>query len=99
MNNVFSQLHRGLGLRFLLTVFASIGVISSTFLHPVLQNLQQGGQFYQGYHNKLINQILASDSIASFLPVLATIPLSGGYLEDIKSKASRFFLTPASVGV
>lgn len=96
MNKMFSQLHRGLDLRFLLTVFVFIGVIFSTFLHPVLQSLQRGGKFYQGYHNTLINQVLASDSIASFLAVLAPISLSAGYLEDIKSRASRFFLIRGS---
>ena len=68
------------------------GLCFSSFLQSILQNLQQGSLFYQGYHNELIVQGLSSDILASFLPVLAAIPISAGYLEDIKSKFARFLI-------
>lgn len=92
MNNIFPQLCRGLGIRFLVAVLITIGLIFATFLQPVLQTLQKVGRFYQGYHRELIDQALSSDTLSAFLPILAAIPLAGGYLEDVKSKFARFFL-------
>lgn len=90
------QLRRGLGLRFWLAVLATVGLIGSTFLNPVLQTLQTGGRFSQYYHHELILQALTSDTLAAFLPVLAALPLAAGYLEDIKSKFARFLLVRES---
>ena len=92
MKYVLSHLQRGLRLRFWMTLLMTAGLCFSSFLQSILQNLQQGSLFYQGYHNELIVQGLSSDILASFLPVLAAIPISAGYLEDIKSKFARFLI-------
>lgn len=96
MKGLSPHLRRGLGLRFWLAVVAAMGLIGSAFLNPVLQTLQTGGFFPQYYHHELILQALSSDTLASFLPVLAALPLSAGYLEDIKSKFARFLLIRGS---
>ena len=96
MNSILPQLRRGLGLRFWLTALAAMGLTFSTFLEPVLKSLQQGGYFYQGYHNQLITTALSSDILSSFLPVLGAIPLAAGYLEDVKSKFVRLSLIRGS---
>lgn len=92
MNNVISQLHRGLWLRFFLTSIATMGLCILSFLQPVLRILQEDSFIFQGYHNDLIFSALSSDILFSFLPVLSALPLSAGYLEDIKSKFVRFCL-------
>lgn len=92
MNTILPQLRRGLGLRFFVAAVGAMGLCFASFLQPLLVALRQGGQFYQGYHNELIAQGFASDGLAAFLPVLAAIPFSAGYLEDIKSKFARFYL-------
>lgn len=92
MTSLSSQLRRGFGLLFWLTAIVTSGLIFSTYLQSVLRALQRNGQFCEGYHNELISAALSSDTLAAFLPPLAAIPLSAGYLEDVKSKASRFFL-------
>lgn len=96
MINVSPQLHRGFGLRFWVTVIATVGMIFCAYMQPVLQILQNGGEMNQGYHNELTSTALSSDTLTVFLPALAAIPLSAGYLEDVKSKASRFFLIRSS---
>lgn len=96
MKGLSSHLRRGLGPVFWLAALAAAGLIGSTFLNPVLLTLQTGGFFPQFYHQELILQALASDTMASFLPVLAALPLSAGYLEDIKSKFARFLLIRGS---
>lgn len=96
MTNIVPLLHRGTGLRFWMAALVALGMIISTYIQPILQTLQQIGQFYQGYHNELITYALSSDALSAFLPALAAIPLSAAYVEDIKSKASRFFLIRGS---
>lgn len=96
MVNAVTQLRRGINLRFWITALASLGLIFSTYVQQILKMLQQSSQFDQGFHNILISRALSSDVLSSFLPVLATISFSAGYLEDVKSKASCFFLVRGS---
>ena len=96
MINVSPQLHRGFSLRFWMTAIATMGMTFFAYMQPVLQILQNGGQITQGYHNELTSTALSSDTLVAFLPALAAIPLSAGYLEDVKSKVSRFFLIRGS---
>ena len=51
---------------------------------------------YQGYHNVFFSDALSSDILASFLPILAAVPLAARYLEDIKSKFARFLVIRGS---
>lgn len=96
MNNVISQLHRGLWLRFFLAAIATMGLCIFSFLQPVLQILQEDSIIYQGYHNDLIFNALSSDTLSSFLPVLGAIPMSAEYLDDVRSKFARFCLVRGS---
>lgn len=96
LSNILPQFHRGFGLRFCLSVISVMGLTFFTFLQSVLKALQEGGRFYQGYHNELITQALSSEALSSFFPVLAAIPMSACYLEDIKSKFARFYLVRSS---
>mgnify|MGYP000507912370 CR=1 FL=1 len=96
MTSLSPQLRRGIGVLFWLTAIVTSGLIFSTYLQSVLRALQRSGKLYEGYHNELIRKALSSDVLSAFLPALAAIPLSAGYLEDIKSKASRFFLIRGS---
>lgn len=96
MKNVVAQLHRGIVFRFYIVATVTLGLTFSTFLQPVLISMQEGGHFYQEYHNELINSAFSSNAVSAFLPALATIPLSAGYLEDVKSKVIRFFLIRSS---
>lgn len=92
MNSILSQFRRGVGLQFCLVALTIMGLSFSTFLRPVLQSIQQSGNFLQGYHEQLTSLALSSDILIAFLPVLATLPLSASYLEDIKSKFAGLYL-------
>lgn len=96
MNSIRSQLSRGVGLRFWLVVLFTAVLIFSTFLQSMLPVFLQGRELNQGYHNVLIVQALSSETVSTFLPVLAAIPLAEGYLEDVKSKYARFYLIRGS---
>lgn len=92
MNHLRPQFWRGIGRWFLFAIIAAIGLTCSSMIQPVLHTLQQGRSFQQGYHEELFITALSSDTLSAFLPVLAAIPLSSGYLDDIKSKYARFFV-------
>lgn len=96
MKNNFLHLRCGFGHHFWFSLFLTAVLSISSFLQPLLQTFQQGGVFYQGYHNQLIAQALSSDMLLSFLPVFAAFPLSAGYLEDVKSNFIRFQLVRRS---
>lgn len=98
MNIIFSELRRGLGLRFWLAALASMAFIFVGYFQPLLHFQQQGGCIPQGNHAPLFSNALSSDTLVSFLPILAAIPLAAGYLEDIKSKFARFLLVRGSYG-
>lgn len=78
--------------RFLIATLAVMCIIFSTFLQSVLRNLQQGGYFFQGFHNELISKALSSNTFSVFVPVLVGIPFAARYLEEVKSKFVRFYL-------
>lgn len=92
MNNLHSQFLRGVNRWFFLAVIATIALTCTSFLQSVLYTMQQGALFQQGYHDELFSTVLSADMISTFLPVIAAVPLSAGYLDDIKSKFTRFFV-------
>lgn len=96
MNSVYPQFCRCLSYRFWITTLTVVCLIFSTFLHSVLQSLQQSGYFLLGYHDELIFEALSSDALSSFAPVLAGIPFAANYLEDVKNKFARFALVRGS---
>ena len=92
MKNLRPKFHRCFGMRFWFAATATMGIVFSTFVQPLLKILQQERQIYQGYHNELITQAFSANILDSFLPALAAIPSSSHYLEDIKSKFVRLLV-------
>lgn len=71
-------------------------VIMMNFVDPVIRTYRENGFFIQNFHNDLITEGLRSDSLTSFLPILAALPFSGCFVDDLKSKFARFFLIRSS---
>ena len=92
MNQITSQLHRGFGSRFWLAGIAFVVLDFFCYLQPLLRIRQERTYLYQEYHNIFFSDALSSDILASFLPILAAVPLAAMYLEDIKSKFARFLI-------
>ena len=44
------------------------------------------------YHTDFILNALHSDTLASFIPILAVLPFTASYIDDVKSRFARFFL-------
>lgn len=45
-----------------------------------------------GYHTSFVLNTLHSDTLASFIPILAVLPFTASYIDDVKSRFARFFL-------
>lgn len=92
MNIILLQLRRGINLRFWLAILFTTLLVFATFLKPILISLQADDNFNHGYVNNLIIQTLLSDTFPFFIPVIAGLPFSATYLEDVRSKYVLFFL-------
>lgn len=70
-------------------------VIMVNFVDPIIRAYQDD-LFIVGFHVDLLQNSFQSDTIASFLPILAALPFSGCFVDDLKSKFARFFLIRSS---
>ena len=92
MNIILLQLRRGFNLRFLIVTLAATLLIFTSALKSILISLQLDDHFYHEYLNYLIVQALSSNTLSFFIPVLAGLPFSAMYLDDVRSKYVLFFL-------
>ena len=49
-----------------------------------------------GYHTEFILNAICSDTVASFIPILAVLPFTANHIDDVKSKFARLFLIRTS---
>lgn len=45
-----------------------------------------------GYHTDFILNAVSSDTLASFIPILAVLPYAASYIDDVRSKFVRFYM-------
>lgn len=90
------------GLRQALTVkcaASAFGIFLLIFLGSselLIQTFQQPGLLPEGFNNTFFDSALSQKAVVSFLPVLAVLPFSASYVEDLKGKFARFFLIRCS---
>lgn len=65
---------------FLSSMDTLLRLLPITSLHP------------NGYHTEFVQNALRSNTLASFIPIFAVLPYTASYIDDIKSKLTRFFL-------
>lgn len=84
-------------MRLVLGIAAMTPLIILASLEPLL--LINGAYLLPGgYHTDLVINALSTDTVMSFLPILAVLPFAASYVEDIKSKFARFYLARTSYG-
>ena len=71
------------------------GVIILNFVDPLIRAYRENS-IIEGLHMNLLMQSFQSDALISFLPILAALPFSGCFVDDLKSKFARFFLIRSS---
>lgn len=72
----------------LLVFLSSVNTLIQLFRESTLQPF--------GYHTVFVLTALQSDDVASFVPILAVLPYSGSFVDDVKSKFARFSLIRTS---
>ena len=58
----------------------------------LIRAIRQQSPLPTGYNISFVKYALSTDAVVSFLPVIAVLPFSGAYVDDIKSKFARFYL-------
>ena len=71
-------------------------VIMMNFVDPVIRTYRENGFFLENFHIEILTDGFQSDALISFLPILAALPFSGCFVDDLKSKFARFFLIRSS---
>lgn len=82
--------------RFVLLMMTMVLVVFFSCADSLIRVARERGLLAYGYHTDLILTALRSDSVSPFLPILAAIPFSGIYVDDLKSKFARFCLIRSS---
>lgn len=89
---IHSGLRQAWNIRTLLVPVMTVAVMLVCSIDPVLRTDRGGGGFYAGFHSVLLLQTIQSDALAAFLPILAALPFSASFVEDVQSKFARYFL-------
>lgn len=64
----------------------------------LIRAIRQQSLLPAGYNISFVKYALTTDAVVSFLPVIAVLPFSGVYVDDIKSKFARFYLIRSNYG-
>ena len=76
--------------------FALVVLIMISFVDPLIRTYWEHSYIPKGFHVELLIQGLRSNTVSSFLPILAALPFGGCFVDDLKSKFARFFLIRSS---
>lgn len=97
-NAVKSGIRQAVNARLGMVILAVFAMIGFSLTNDLLNLFQNPYLLPAGYHNDILVQAITSDTFAPALPLLAALPFSGCYVDDIKSKFARFFLLRSSFG-
>lgn len=90
--SIFSGLYQAHTPKFYLSALSVLVLVYLGSTEALLRAVQGRAFLPAGFHNIFLHQALASETVVSFLPILAILPFSGTYVDDLKSKFARFYL-------
>lgn len=91
-NAFFSNMYQAKTSRLHISVLATIALVFLGSTENLIRIIRQKSIYPAGYSANFMNNALNADAVVSFLPVIAVLPFSGVYVDDIKSKFSHFYL-------
>ena len=91
-NAMLSSMKQVSWIRAIVGVLVMIVVLVFASTDSLIQMYREQQIVNYGYHTNLILAALESDATLSFLPIVAVLPFSAVYIDDVKSKFARFFL-------
>lgn len=92
INAIQTQLKLAGGIRFVLGILAMGIVVFLSSANLFILAFREVELLPGGYHLDFILTALKSDSVISFIPILAVLPFSAVYIEALKSKFTRNIL-------
>ena len=58
-------------------------LIMTSFVDPLIRTYWEHSYIPKGFHIELLIQGLRSNTVSSFLPILATLPFGGCFVDDL----------------
>lgn len=96
--SIFSGLNQAHTPKLYISILSVIVLVYVGSTEALLRVIQQRSLLPAGYHKTFMNNAFESEAVISFLPVLAILPFSGTYVDDLKSKYARFYLIRVDYG-
>lgn len=91
-NAITSGLLQALNIRCVIPVIGILVLVFLSSSEMLIRGIQKSELLPVEFVNTFFNESLSSDAVVSFLPVLAGLPFSGAYVEDMKVKFTRSIL-------
>lgn len=82
--------------RVIVSTLIMAGIIFLASIDPLVNAFHEVSLLENGYHTVFILNAIRSDTVSSFIPILAVLPFSASYVDDVKSKFVRFYLIRTS---
>ena len=91
-NTVHFDLRQVTGTRLTLGVLTMATLVFAASINPLVRRFREMAVLPCGYHIEFVLTALQSGTIATLTPILAVLPYTANYIDDVKSKFVRFFL-------
>ena len=88
----FSGIQQAMTPIWLMSVLGMGALVFVGSTENLIRAIEQGGLLPAEYHKSFLKTAFQSDAVVSFIPVLAVLPFSGSYVDEIKSKFARLYL-------
>lgn len=94
--SICSGTKQAINVRTALGIFSMVVLVFLSSMDTLLQLFPITSLKPSGYHAEFVLNAIRSDTIAPFLPILAVLPFTANYIDDVKSKFARFYLIRTS---
>lgn len=93
MKNAFlSGVKEGLVFHFLAGIIAVVMILGISLAEPFVKLIRDFKLQPNGYLDSIFITSLSSDIFTSFVPIIATLPYGGNFIDGVKSKFVRFYI-------
>lgn len=93
---IVSAIRQAVNMRTVLAcvIFAFVIFLGSS--QTVVSVFQEMIELYRGYHTDFITSALAAEAVDAFIPLLAVLPFSANFVDEVKTKFAYFCLIRSS---
>lgn len=92
-------MRQGFCLRFVIGAIAVFALIGASSTDTLVQLYREPKLQLSGFHITFLLNALKSDTMAPFVAIVAILPFSGNYVDEVKSKFARFSMLRTNYSV